>query len=81
MTMAIKVVSILADKGGTLARQEANMAKAKADLQALVTKATRTISVNTKEDESKFEFIAVVDLPEEEKKDDKGAKPTSRKEK
>lgn len=79
--MATKVVTITADKGGSFVRQEKELAKAKAELQALLGKATRTISVNTKEDESKFEFIAVVEVPEEEKRDVRDSKPTSKKEK
>lgn len=83
-SMAVKVVTITADKGGTVARQEAQLKKAKASLQTLVIKASRTISVNTKEDESKFQFIAVVELPDEpkeEKREDRGIKSASKKEK
>lgn len=72
-----KVVTISADKGGTAVRQEAAMKRAKEDLQRLMAKATRVVSVTPKEDESKFEFIAVVELPEEEK----FVKPASKKEK
>ena len=63
----IDVVTIKADKGGTLARQEKSLEEAKKKLAAVLKSADRVISNNTLENDREVQFIAVVDIPEKGK--------------
>ncbi len=67
--MSIKVVTISYDKGGTLERQSAELEKAKASLEVLLQSANKVISVIEKEELG--QFVAIVDLPEKRREEDK----------
>lgn len=60
--MSIEVISFRAEKGGTLQRQEEQLNKTKKDLQDLMKKVNRVVSVSTLENEDRIEFIAIVDV-------------------
>ena len=63
----IEVVTIKAEKGGTLERQNKKLEEAKKQLSALLKQAERIISNNVVENDNEIQFIAVVELPEKGK--------------
>ena len=60
--MSVEVITIKAEKGGTLSRQEEQLNRAKKELSDLLKKATRVISNNILETDAEIQFIAVVDI-------------------